>query len=108
MSKFRTKVKKYLSSENDNGGIANQLFHEEISDEDIPAEFGAKFVDQHGGEGDGDEFWWIFSFTDSKTSETLLVKINGSYASYNGRDYDEWFFVVGKEVMVTKYEKEEL
>lgn len=58
-------------------------------------------VDQHGGEGEGDQYWNIYRFT--KQDESVLVKFNGYYASYNGADYTDWFFVVPREVMVTQY-----
>lgn len=60
--------------------------------------------DNHGGEGEGDDYWSVYSFT--KGTEKVYVQFDGWYASYNGSEYNEWFFVVPKEVMVTQYFKE--
>jgi len=60
---------------------------------------------QHGGEGEGDDYYVVTSFT--KDSETVYVKFQGWYQSYNGSEYTEWFFVEPKEVTVTQYFKVE-
>jgi hypothetical protein len=62
-----------------------------------------EYEDSYGGEGRGEEYWSVYSFT--KDSETVYVKFDGSYASYNGSEYDDYYFVNPKQVMVTQYEK---
>jgi hypothetical protein len=62
-----------------------------------------EYEDSFGGEGHGEEYWSVYSFT--KGSETVYVKFDGSYASYNGSEYDDYYFVEPKQVMVTRYEK---
>lgn len=47
--------------------------------------------DNYGGEGQGDDYWSVYKFT--KGTESVFVKFNGWYASYNGSEYSEWFFV---------------
>ena len=58
---------------------------------------------QHGGEGEGEDFWTVYSFT--KGGEKVFVQFDGWYQSYNGPEYTEWFFVEPKEVVVTQYFK---
>ena len=105
-----TKDLKVLLDEDD---LAIALFHdaEDVLSEtgyetelrDLIKEHGftAEVVDSYGGEGMGDEYWSVVRFT--KNGESALVKFNGWYASYNGAEYEEWFFVEAREVMVTKY-----
>ena len=57
----------------------------------------------HGGEGDGDQYWSVYKF--HKGSDSVFVKFNGSYASYDGSCYDEWYFVQGKVVEVVEYSR---
>jgi len=59
------------------------------------------YVDSHGGEGMGDEYWSVYKFTKGK--DEVLVKFNGSYQSYNGSDFDEYFFVEPEEKVVTVF-----
>ena len=60
---------------------------------------------QHGGEGQGERFWTVYSFT--KDNEKVFVQFDGWYQSYNGSEYNGWFFVEPKEVVVTQYFKVE-
>lgn len=99
--------------------ITNQFFGSEFNleideyDEESTVEFKkilvdnkviVEFEDNHGGEGEGDDFWTVYSFT--LDTEKVFVQFDGWYASYNGSEYSEWFFVQPKEVMVTQYFKE--
>ena len=93
-------------------GLAESMFHDAsytISVESDEANliekhgFTAEAVDCYGGEGKGDKYWSVVRFT--KNGESALVKFNGWYASYNGPEYEEWFFVKAREVTVTKYLK---
>lgn len=51
-------------------------------------------VDNYGGEGEGEDYWSVYKFTHG--TDIVYVKFSGSYQSYSGSDYDEWFFVVPK------------
>jgi hypothetical protein len=62
-----------------------------------------QYVDSFGGEGECEDYWSVYSFT--KNGETVYVKFDGSYASYDGSEYDEWFFVEPKRVMVTQFHR---
>jgi len=58
-------------------------------------------VDSFGGEGEGEMYWSVYKFT--KGTEAVYVKFNGSYQSYNGSEYDKFFFVEPKEVTRIEY-----
>ena len=57
-------------------------------------------VDNYG-EGEGEHYWSVYKFTHG--TDTVYVKFSGSYHSYSGSNYDEWFFVVPKVVEVTQF-----
>ena len=57
--------------------------------------------DNHGGEGEGDQYWSVYSFTNG--TDVVYVKFNGWYASYSGSEFTEWFFVEPKKVEVVQY-----
>lgn len=73
-------------------------FLQELDSEGIKSEY----VDNFGGEGQGDEYWSVYKF--SKDDEIVHIKFNGWYQSYNGSEFDSIKFVEPKQVMVTKYE----
>lgn len=86
--------------------IAQALFYEQstyvLDDIREFASYDVKCVDSHGGEGQGEDYYSVFSFT--KDGITVYVKFSGSYYSYNGADYGSWFFVNPVDRMVTFYE----
>ncbi|ANA86183.1 hypothetical protein SEA_LOZINAK_19 [Gordonia phage Lozinak] len=53
----------------------------------IPGVGHAVMVEQHGGEGQGDEYWYVFKITDDAGNERLFRR-NGWYQSYDGGSYD--------------------
>ena len=96
--------------------ISESLFHSEYKaepsewDSDEEKEFRAALADssvvcQHednyGGEGRGDDYWSVYSFT--RGDEKVYVKFNGWYASYNGAEFTEWLFVKPKEKVITVF-----
>jgi hypothetical protein len=97
-SEFTVDISKWDSEEEINDKKAAQLF---FSDNGI--EFNHE--DNFGGEGQGEDYWSVYSFKDKSTGETLYVKFDGWYQSYNGSEFDEWYFVKPKQVQVTQYEK---
>lgn len=59
-------------------------------------------VDNYGGEGLGDEYWIVFRLT--KGEETMLLRVDGYYASYAGGEYHgPPYEVEPVEVTVTEY-----
>ena len=94
--------------------IYESLFHSEYNvepseyDSDEEKEFRAALTDsgvvcQHednyGGEGQGDDYWSVYSF--ARGDEKIYVQFNGWYASYNGAEFTEWYFVEPKEKVIT-------
>lgn len=53
----------------------------------IPGIGQAVIVDRFGGEGKGDDYWFVFKVTDADGNERLFRR-NGWYASYDGGEYD--------------------
>ena len=62
-----------------------------------------KLEDSYGGEGEGENYWSVYSF--SKGDSKVYVKFDGYYTSYDGSNYNEWFFVEPKQVMVTQFHR---
>ena len=62
-----------------------------------------KGEDGYGGEGQGDEYWVVFSV--EKDSEKTFFRLDGWYSSYDGSSFDDTHnFVVVKKVPVESYE----
>lgn len=103
---------KELLDEAGHNTLQSAFFHEEIgcsycedSDELETALNAAniKFecVEQHGGEGEGEDFYTVYKFT--KADEIVFVKFQGWYQSYNGSEMTDWAFVTPKKVEVIVY-----
>lgn len=97
--------------------IHDSLFHSEYNsepnkwDSDEVKEFRVtlteagivcNYEDNYGGEGQGDDYWSVYSFT--RGDEKVYVKFDGWYASYNGAEFTDWFFVEPKEKVITVFE----
>jgi hypothetical protein len=63
-----------------------------------------ELLDSYGGEGQGDDFWSVYKFTDNRDGEEVLVKFEGWYASYSGAEYENCFVVQPREKTITVYE----
>jgi hypothetical protein len=109
---------KSLFDETSDRILEESFFHENISsdyegyeeDEDSVdglsktlsiAQVSFECVEQHGGEGEGEDYYTVYQFT--KGCETVFVKFQGWYQSYNGSEMTGWAFVTPKQVMVTIY-----
>ena len=102
---------------NADNDIIREFFHSEISDNtkwdsDEVTDFrkqlsdvGIKFehVDNYGGEEQGREYWSVYLFHND--TDTVYVQFDGWYESYNGSEYEEWFFVKPVQVQVTQFER---
>jgi len=102
MSTLKDEVKGILKEADTN--IINEFFRSEINenerwDSDEATEFkltltnaGISFnhEDNYGGEDCGSEYWSVYSF--KKESEMVYVKFEGWYASYDGSNFDKWYF----------------
>lgn len=62
-----------------------------------------EFEDRYGGEGQGDEYWSVYKF--SRGEEFVYVKFDGWYASYNGAEFSEWYFVEPQEKVITVFNR---
>lgn len=63
-------------------------------------------VDSYGGEGKGEEYWVVFSAT--RGDEVTHFKLDGWYASYDGRSFDDTYGFYEVEqipVQVMKWKK---
>ena len=108
-NKLKAEVEKILDTvEPEDYSSSNMLFfYSEYSDgpvEDafIAARIDVNFGDNYGGEGMGDQYWSVYSFT--KDGETVYCKFDGWYQSYNGAEFNERLWVTPKEKTVTVYE----
>ena len=63
-----------------------------------------KVQSQGGGEGDGEECWTVYKFKHNQLDGEVFVKFDGSYQSYDGSTYDDFYIVTPVERMVTFYE----
>lgn len=62
-----------------------------------------KREDNYGGEGMGDDYWSVYSF--SKDDQKVYIKFDGYYQSYNGAEFDEFYQVEPKQVTVTQFHR---
>lgn len=122
MKNLKDKVKEFLETDFDGGdysSICKAMFNTEYPEEgskwngEYEKQVLAKakelnlqvdLVDDYGGEGQGDVYWSVYSFTDGM--EVVYVKFNGWYASHYGSEYEDYFFVKPKQVTVTQFENE--
>lgn len=116
---MKTKVSKILKEQNSE--VIDLFFNSEFDEEyrkyntdeqnQCIAAFQAQNIDfsiaaSHGGEGEGEDYWSVYKFTEHDTKETVYVKFDGWYQSYNGSEFNEWYFVVPEQVLVTVFNKE--
>lgn len=71
------------------------------SEEDKELFRGAKQVESHGGEGEGERYWSVWYFPGAN----IYVKFFGWYYSYDGATLSEFFEVEPEQVMVTRYKR---
>lgn len=95
--------------------ILNEFFHSEIGDtktwdsdevtdfRKLVSDQGIVFelVDNYGGEEMGREYWSVYKFSDDTSA--VYVQFDGWYESYNGSEYEEWFFVKPVEVIKIEF-----
>lgn len=72
-----------------------------LNDEDFQLKH-IEEVQQHGGEGEGDQYWRVWKFVLSNDQEFYL-KFYGYYASYSGADYHNCCIVKPVQVTRTEY-----
>lgn len=98
MSEFYNDVKSFLSTQPK--AILRDLMQGEDGLTDCP--FVVTSVAEHGGEGQGDEFWHVYKF--EQADKSCLIKFDGWYSSYDGAEYSDYFEVEPKQKVITVYE----
>jgi hypothetical protein len=66
-----------------------EYFTDGLIEEEVDFHFAGfifEHIQQHGGEGQGDSYWVIFSVT--KNDKTRYFKVDGWYASYSGHELE--------------------
>lgn len=74
-------------------------FHEKIDELNLII----NLSDQKGGEGQGEEYWSVYEF--SSPEQTVYIKFNGYYQSYEGATFTEFFEVFPTQKTITVYEQ---
>ena len=91
--------------------LESAFFHEGITDygdypemEEELQQVGIDFecVEQEGGEGEGEHYHTVYKFTKGK--ETVFVKFDGWYQSYNGSEMTDYKIVTPQQKVITVYE----
>ena len=56
-------------------------------------------VDSYGGEGQGDQYWYVLRWKDE------FVKVEGYYNSWDGGYFDDAYSVIPREITKTEWDK---
>ncbi len=56
-----------------------------------------------GGEGDGDQYWYVMKIAPLDGQQERYFKADGHYASFDGGEYDSFFEVFPKQVLRTEW-----
>lgn len=65
------------------------------------SDYNLSLEDSYGGEGKGDEYWYVFKIVIKKTNEVKYVKFEGFYDSWNGVSWDDFpIFVEPREKVI--------
>ena len=62
-----------------------------------------RHVENYGGEEQGKDYWSVYEFTNGTSK--VFVKFDGWYASYNGSEYEEFYFVEPVPTQIIVYNK---
>lgn len=93
----KTQIKKALSKFIEEDGVSELEYvkdNEEIG--------GLLFtqVDQKGGEGEGDEYFFVLKVEDVEKTQTAFIRFDGYYTSYDGTTFENNDFTVVEPKMV--------
>lgn len=82
----------------------NESGGEEYGTLKINETYSLSIVENFGGEGQGDQYWFVFSVNKSGEPESYW-KVPGWYQSYNGGEYElsNLYEVEGREVTVKRW-----
>lgn len=60
----------------------------ELFEDDIFKNFKVALADSYGGEGKGEEYWYVAKLIDKESDEEFFIKMDGYYQSYEGTSWD--------------------
>lgn len=94
----------YDDSDSYYNSVEEEFFQSEYDDSDNALSLAfyeknitVKHEANYGGEGEGDQYWSVYSF--ARGDVKVYLKFDGWYQSYNGSEFTERFWVVPKEVI---------
>lgn len=61
-------------------------------------------VAHYGGEDQGSAYWTVWQFENPATGESVLIRVDGWYQSYNGAEYDRYREVTARQRTIMEYE----
>ena len=70
--------------------VYNELQYLSDENEDYKIE---SEIEQHGGEGEGDNYWVITRVLNKKTNEVFYIRFYGYYSSWDGTTWNGWDLV---------------
>lgn len=74
----------------------------------ISDQFDIELLEEFGGEGEGNVYYYVFKIIDKQTDETVYIKFDGFYDSWNGTEWEtDCFFVYPKQKTITVYVTED-
>ena len=88
--------------------LPDALMEELYGGEEIEADdYIVKQEENFGGEGEGDNFWQVYSLTNTNDGNKKYIRFDGWYASHYGHEFngDNFDIVVPKEVVKIEYYK---
>lgn len=104
-------VRNYYATRNNEVFTLTDLSPQNVNEwleyaDNIPAyDSSVSFVEHHGGEGQGDEYWFVYKITHNATGDVRYAKIEARWVSWDGVYWDEAeiFEVWPKEVVKTEW-----
>lgn len=88
------------------GDFLYEVLSNSYRGETVQSDWEIEEKEQHGGEGQGDDWWYVVSLTDKKNQDAVFIQFNGWYASNYGHeliDPAEFDIVESKPVVVKKW-----
>lgn len=70
--------------------VKNELHYLDDENEDYKIQ---SSIEQHGGEGEGEDYWMISRVLNKKTNEVFYIKFYGYYNSWEGTEWEGWKLV---------------
>lgn len=107
-----SKFRKLLASDSGLRDFYGEFVNDAPSKSEFEFKDGSKLkfncLEQYGGQGQGDDYWVVFSVTDVESNKTTNYRLDGWYASYHGHEFDDYnafYEVEPVEVTVIEWRK---